>query len=145
MSDPYVDTDVIIRLVTGDDPAKQAQAAELFQDVEDGKLTVRAPVTVIADAVFVLCSKRLYNVPRPQAAAALTRLVRIPGFRVDRRRTMIAALNLFGSTRLDFGDCMLIASMRESGSTVLYSYDTDFDRFAPITRHEPGTPQTTSS
>jgi predicted nucleic acid-binding protein len=138
VSDPHVDTDVIIRLLTGDDPAKQAQAAELFQDIEDGKLTARAPVTVIADAVFVLCSKRLYNMPRPEASAALTRLVRISGFQVDRRRTVTAALALFGSTRLDFGDCMLIASMRETGSTVLYSYDTDFDRFPPIMRHEPG-------
>ena len=140
MSEPHVDTDVIIRLVTGDDPVKQERAAQLFQDVEDGKLVVRAPVTVIADAIFVLCSKRLYNLPRTQAAAALARLVRIPGFRVDRKRTVIAALGLFGSTRLDFGDCMLIASMREEGSTVLYSYDTDFDRFAPIARREPGTP-----
>jgi predicted nucleic acid-binding protein len=138
MSEPHVDTDVIIRLVTGDDPTKQAQAAQLFQDVEDGNLVARAPVTVIADAIFVLCSKRLYNLPRSQAAAVLTRIVSISGFRVDRKRTVIAALALFGSTRLDFGDCMLIASMREEGSTVLYSYDTDFDRFAPIERREPG-------
>jgi predicted nucleic acid-binding protein len=138
VSEPYVDTDVIVRLLTGDDLVKQAQAAQLFQDVENGKLTVRAPVTVIADAVFVLCSRRLYSLPRPQAAAALARLVRIPGFRVDRRRTVLAALNLFGSTRVDFGDCMLIASMRQAHSTVLYSYDTDFDRFAPIARIVPG-------
>ena len=141
MNEPHIDTDVIVRLLTGDDPAKQAQAARLFQALEDGTLTARAPVTVIADAVFVLCSKRLYNLPRPHAAAALTRLVRIPSFRVDRRRTVIAALGLFGSTRLDFGDCMLIASMRQTGATVLYSYDTDFDRFPPITRQEPGSPR----
>ncbi len=140
MNEPHIDTDVIVRLLTGDDPDKQAQAAQLFQALEDGTLTARAPVTVIADAVFVLCSKRLYNLPRPHAAAALTRLVRIPSFRVDRRRTVIAALGLFGSTRLDFGDCMLIASMRQTGATVLYSYDTDFDRFPPIMWHEPGSP-----
>jgi predicted nucleic acid-binding protein len=135
---PHIDTDVIIRLVTGDDPVKQAQAAQLFQDVEDGKRTIRAPVAVIADAVFVLCSRRLYNLPRPETSAALARLVRIPGFRVDHRRTVLAALALFGSTRLDFGDCMLIASMRQAGSTILYSSDTDFDRFPPIERREPG-------
>lgn len=138
MTEPHIDTDVVIRLVTGDDLTKQAQAAQLFQDIEDGKLIARSPVTVIADAIFVLCSRRLYNLPRPQAAAALARLVRIPGFRVDRRRTVLAALALFGSTRLDFGDCMLIASTRQAGSTVLYSYDTDFDRFPPIVRQTPG-------
>lgn len=100
-------------------------------------------MTVIADAIFVLCSKRLYNLPRTQAAVVLTRLVSISGFRVDRKRTVVTALSLFGSTRLDFGDCMLVASMREEGSTVLYSYDTDFDRFAPIERPEPGEPPNT--
>ena len=61
MSVPYVDTDVIIRLVTGDDAAKQAAARVLFRAVEDGQLTVAAPYTVIADAVFVLASPRTWR------------------------------------------------------------------------------------
>jgi predicted nucleic acid-binding protein len=138
VSRPRIDTDVIVRLLTGDDPAKQAAAAQLFQDVEDGQCVVAAPVTVIADAVFVLCSKRLYNLPRAQAAAALSRLVQIPGFRVDRRRTVMAALALFGATTVDFGDCMIVATMQQAGSTVLFSYDQDFDRFPSIKRQEPG-------
>jgi predicted nucleic acid-binding protein len=135
--EPHIDTDIIVRLLTGDDLAKQAAAAQLFQDIEGGTLTARAPVTVIADAVFVLCSKRLYNLPRSQAAAALARLVRLPGFRVDQRRTVLAALDVFGSSTVDFGDCMLVASLRQTGATILYSYDRDFDRFASVERREP--------
>lgn len=138
MSEPHIDTDIIIRLLSGDDPDKQAAAARLFEEIEAGVLTARAPVTVVADAVFVLCSKRLYNMPRSQAAAALTRLVRLPGFRVDQQRTVLAALDLFGSTTVDFGDCMLVASLRRTGATVLYSYDRDFDRFPGVERTEPG-------
>jgi predicted nucleic acid-binding protein len=67
--------------------------------------------------------------------------VRIPGLRVDRRRTVLVALTIFGSTRLDFGDCMLIASMRQAGSTVLYSFDTDFDHVPAIGRREPDAPR----
>jgi predicted nucleic acid-binding protein len=137
VSEPHIDTDVIVRLLTGDDLAKQAAAASLFEDIEAGVLTARAPVTVIADAVFVLCSKRLYNMPRSQAAAALARLVRLPGFRVDQQRTVLTALDLFGSSNVDFGDCMLVASLRRTGATVLYSYDRDFDRFPGVERREP--------
>lgn len=54
MALPFVDTDVLIRLLTGDDPAKQAQAADLFEQVERGELQLAAPNTVIADAVYVL-------------------------------------------------------------------------------------------
>jgi predicted nucleic acid-binding protein len=64
MAHPYVDTDVIIRLPTGDDPAKQQAARELFEQVEQGALTLAAPDTVIADAVFVLASKKWYNKSR---------------------------------------------------------------------------------
>jgi predicted nucleic acid-binding protein len=140
VSAPYIDTDVIVRLLTGDDIARQAAAEHFFQAVEAGAITVVAPVTAIADAVFVLCSKRLYNQPHVLVAASLARLVRLPGFRVDRRRTVLAALDIFGSTNVDFGDCMLIASMRESGVTTLYSYDRDFDGFAGIHRQEPASP-----
>ena len=141
MSEPFVDTDVIIRFLTGDDPIKQAQAAAFFRAIEDGKLTVRAPVTVIADTVYVLGSPRLYRLPRPQIAAMLSRLVRLPGVRMERRRTVIAALALYGSSTLDFGDCMLVASMRQQGSSVIYSYDEDFERFPPIQRREPAAPE----
>jgi hypothetical protein len=34
VSDPHIDTDVIVRLITGDDPARQAAAAQLFEDDE---------------------------------------------------------------------------------------------------------------
>ncbi len=35
MSKPFVDTDVLIRLVTGDDLQKQAEARVLFKEVVD--------------------------------------------------------------------------------------------------------------
>lgn len=140
MTSAHIDTDIIIRLLTSDDPIKQAASAQLFQGIEDGVLTAYAPATVIADAVFVLCSKRLYNMPRAEAATALARLVQLPGFHVDQRRTVLAALGLFGSSNVAFGDCMLIASVRQSESSALYSYDRDFDRFTGVNRLEPAPP-----
>lgn len=47
------------------------------------------------------------------------------------------ALDLFAATKLDFGDALIIASMEQQGSHILYSYDTDFDRIEGITRREP--------
>ncbi|MFN8491068.1 MAG: PIN domain-containing protein [Caldilineaceae bacterium] len=138
MAIPFVDTDVIIRLLTGDDPVKQAQAVALFEQVEQGKLTLAAPDTVIADAVFVLASPRLYQVPRADVAALLTSLVQMPGFHVQNRRAVLAALSLYATTsQLDFGDALIIATMQETGAQLLYSYDTHFDRIAGITRQSP--------
>jgi predicted nucleic acid-binding protein len=137
LSFPYIDTDVIIRLLTGDDPKKQEAASELFEQVERGQLTVAAPDTVIADAVFVLSSPRLYHVSREEVKELLTPLVRLPHFRVHNQQSVLRALEIYASTKLDFGDTMIIASMEQQGSRKLYSYDTDFDRFQQITRQEP--------
>lgn len=137
MTQPFIDTDVIIRFLTGDDPEKQAAASSLFDRVEQGILSIAAPDTVIADAVYVLSSPRLYHIERNEVRELLSALVRLPHFQVQNRPAVLRALELFGSTRLDFGDTLIIASMEQQKSQILYSYDADFDRFLGITRQEP--------
>ena len=137
MSSPHLDTDVIIRLLTGDDPAKQEASAALFERVRDGSLSIAAPDTVIADAVFVLTSPRLYSTPRAQVAAMLASLIRLPRFHVANRQVVLAALAVYGENKFDFGDAMIVASMQEEGATEVFSYDHDFDGISGITRQEP--------
>jgi predicted nucleic acid-binding protein len=137
MAYPFLDTDIIIRFLTGDDTQKQAAAAALFQRIEQGSLTVAAPVTVIADAVFVLHSPRLYNKPRPEVQALLTPLVRLSHFRIQQRRMVLRALELYGSSTSGFGDAMLLAAMELARSTTLYSYDEGFDKVTGLTRLAP--------
>jgi uncharacterized protein len=67
----------------------------------------------------------------------LAALVRLPQFLLQNRWSVLQALDLYASTKLDFGDALIIASMQQQGSQVLYSYDTDFDRIEGITRREP--------
>lgn len=138
MTYPAVDTSVIIRLLSGDDLQKQQRCQALFEQIEQGTVAVAAPVTVIADAVYVLSSSRLYNQSREQVAQLLTPLVRLPAFHVQARSAVLAALHLYGATpHLDFGDAFLAASLLQAGSAHVYSYDTDFDRLPGIPRLEP--------
>jgi len=139
MADPFVDTDVIIRLLTGDDPTKQAHAKVLFQAVEAGQSTLAAPDTVIFDVVYVLASPRLYHLSRQEIRQVLTPVLRPTNFKVENKRALLEALDLYASTTLPFGDAVIVASMGEAGSTVLYSYDSDFTGIPGIERREPGT------
>ncbi len=137
MNDPFLDTNVLIRLLTGDDPVKQAASRKLFEKVAEGSAVLVAPDTVIADAVFVLSSPRLYRLSRAQIQDFLTPLLRLPRFQVENRNILIAALDIYVSTNLGFGDAVIVAAMRHDGATRVYSYDTDFDRFPDISRLEP--------
>ena len=137
MSDPFVDTDVIVRLLAGDDQVKEAAAAELFEQIAAGNVVVSAPDTVIAEAVFVLSSPKLYRLSHAQISALLMPLVRLPGFHVSNRRALLRALEVYGSTGLPFGDAMIVASMEVAGSRRVHSYDRHFDAVRGIERVEP--------
>lgn len=137
MTPPFIDTDVIIRLLTNDDLQKQQEAAELFERVKSGQLSITAPVAVIADAVYVLSSPRLYGVPRSMVGELLSVLVRLPGFKIRHRRAVLRALELYASANVDFSDALIAAEMERSGSRVVCSYDTDFDRIPTIKRVPP--------
>jgi predicted nucleic acid-binding protein len=133
----FVDTDVIVRLLTGDDPVKQRATRNLFVRVQAGQLSLVVPDTVVADAVFVLSSRRLYNLPRAEIGEMLKALLRLPRFRVSNRQTVIEAIELYAATNLDFGDAFIAASMRRAKSEDLYSYDGGFDRLPQVSRMEP--------
>ena len=137
MTQPFIDTDVIIRLLTGDDPKKQAAASTLLERVEQGEVAISAPDTVIADAIHVLSSPRLYHLSREEIKDLLTPLVCLPHFQLQNRSAVLRALNLYASTKLDFGDTLILASMEQHRSNMLYSYDRDFDGFKGISRVEP--------
>jgi predicted nucleic acid-binding protein len=138
MTDGVCDTDVLVRLVAGDDPVKQDRAIELFQRVEQGSVVLSAPDTVIADAVFVLASPRLYGRSRSEIVAKLATLIRLPRFHVDNKQTVLLALHIFSSNRfLDFGNAMVVAHAQLAGDTRIYSHDRDFDRVPGLERREP--------
>jgi predicted nucleic acid-binding protein len=136
MTDPYVDTNFLIRFLTGDDTERRTIATAFFERLERGELRVIVPVVVMAEAVYVLSSPRLYNLPREQVYGLLDRLMRLPNFRVRNKRLVAKALDLYLTTNLDFEDAYIVVSMLRSNSKVLYSFDTGFDRIKGITRKE---------
>jgi predicted nucleic acid-binding protein len=136
-ADAFVDADVIVRLLTGDDPRKQARAAALFERVEAGEARLRLLTSTLADVVYVLTSPRLYATPRAKTADLLSVLVRLPDVVMDDREIALGALDLFARSNLDFGDALIAAAMAREGVDALYSYDRDYDRLAGMRRIEP--------
>lgn len=137
MIHPFVDTDILIRYLTGDDARKQAAAAALFERVSKGEFILMAPDSVVADAVFVLSSPKLYNLPRTEVRDLLTTWLKTPNFKIQNRTVLLKALVLYADCNLDFGDVVVLVTMGHIKSRILYSFDHDFDRFAQIERREP--------
>lgn len=137
MTGPAIDTDVLVRFLTADDPAKQAAARTLFDRVAAGDVTISAPETVIADAVYVLASRHLDRLSPGADRRDVDDAVRPPHFRVRHRRNVLDALSADATTNLDFGDAVVVTATRLSSSRERCSDDWAIDRIAGITRRAP--------
>ena len=137
IAEAFVDTNVIVRLLTQDNQAMAKRAHALFKRVEAGKQRVTTTEAVITEVVHVLSSKSLYNLARDEITGKLVILLGLKGFRLAQKRVYLRALELYASTNLDFVDTLIVAQMEYSEIKMLYSFDRDFDRVEGITRQEP--------
>lgn len=130
-----LDTNVLLRFVTGE-PADQAnEVAGLVAAAATGKVRLAVLPMVLAEAVFVLTG--FYRHPRAKVAEVLTQLISSPGFHADEPERMLLALKLFGAGKLDFVDCYLAAaSICEERSLV--SFDRDLAKLHGVTIGKPG-------
>ncbi len=133
----FLDTNIILRYLTRDDPAKAQRCYALFQQLKRKQIRLVTSESVLAEVVYVLSSSSLYNQPRENVRTLLLPIIGLPGLKISNRRVFLRALELYASTRMDFEDCLSIAHMERLKINTILSYDQDFDRVKGIQRREP--------
>jgi predicted nucleic acid-binding protein len=133
----FVDANIFIRHLTRDDPEKAKACFELFKRAQQNEITLTTSESVIAEVVYVLSSKQLYNLSREEIRAFLYPLLLLKGLRLTHRKTYLRALDLYAVYPIDFEDALVVAHMERQKIAEVYSYDEDFDRVAGIKRVEP--------
>ena len=136
MSDYLLDANVIVRLLTQDEPKQGKAAAKLFMGARGGDVTLHLEASIVAETVYVLESN-FYAKTRDEIHDSLVDLVQNPGIETDKRDAVIDALWRFKAyPALDFADCWLAALSARMNIPVA-SFDRDLDKFHDIKRHEP--------
>lgn len=138
----YLDANIFLRYLvkppTPLDEQKQQACAALLQRVKAGQEQVTTCEAVITEVIYNLVSSRQYHLSHEEAAARLRPLLTLRGLHLPQKRVYLRALDLFAVSRfLDIEDAVIVAQMERDGEQELYSYDTDFDRVAAVTRREP--------
>jgi predicted nucleic-acid-binding protein len=135
----YLDTTIIIRYLTQDDPDQAAQARGVLERARAGEVTLPVSEAVIVETVNVLSSRVTYNLPRPDIERHVTNILQLRGLRVPHRSTYLRALRLWVEAPAvrDFVDALHVAHMERLGLREIVSFDADFDRFAQVVRRVP--------
>lgn len=87
--------------------------------------------------MVVLASPATYRKPRLEVATALRPILGNAGLIVEHKGTILRALGLWETSRIDFEDCLSVEHIRRLGLDGIYSYDRDFDRIPEVKRLEP--------
>jgi predicted nucleic-acid-binding protein len=119
----FVDTNVIIRYMTQDDPAMAEAAKQLFEQVELGTVTITTCEAVITEVIHILSSKALYNVSREEIKKHLRNFLRMKGLKLSNKSVYLRALDTYSSTNLDFVDALGVEHTRHANLTLLWTFD----------------------
>lgn len=127
----FLDTNVLIRHLTGDPPAMTARATKALADADELLLAD----LIVAECVYVLES--FYEVPRERVAELMRAAIALPTIKVIDAATLLRALEVYELDRLDFAEAYLIAQAEATGVAAILSFDKTIDRVKTVTRHEP--------
>ena len=116
-----LDTNVIVRLLVGDDPRQTPIAERAFLEaIATGGVFI--PDVVLAEVAWVL---RGYGLDRPTRHGLLERLVRTRGVVVDDIDGVIDALEHFRQDG-DLADQLILARAARAGALPVMSFDQRF-------------------
>jgi predicted nucleic acid-binding protein len=134
-SDPtvraFLDTNVLIRHLTGDPPEMAARTTRFLADAESLLLVD----LVLAEVVYVLES--FYEVQRPRVVEIVRSILAFEAITVVDEELLLRAAEVYEVDRLDFADAYLVACAERTGVGTIASFDRAIDRVLTITRLEP--------
>ena len=132
----FVDTNLFIRYLTNDDPAKAERVERLLKDAAAGKVRLVTAEMVIAEVVRVLESS--YGLKCAEVAPLVRGILATSGLEVLNAPLVARALEHYESRNIDFIDGYIAAVMEKQRITELYSFDRKhISRIQSITRKEP--------
>ena len=134
MATLLLDTNVIIRFLTGDHPTHSPRSRNLFSRAAAGEVSLVLTDLALAESAWVLQS--FYHLDRGAIAAALKAMVESTGIEVQNKAILVSALRNFAQTDVNFVDAYH-AAVATAESIAIASFDRDFDQFSGIKRFEP--------
>ena len=118
-----LDTNILVRYLTHDDPAQYAKAAALIDTVTNRGDHFVVNTAVLCELVWVLGTA--YDYSREEIARALEQIFSTAQFEIERLDDARQALLDFRSTKADFSDALIGRINRSLGAEHTVTFDRD--------------------
>ncbi len=133
----FVDTNLFLRYLTNDIPAKADQVEALLQSAAAGEVCLVTTALVIAEIVWTLAS--FYGLSRQEIRDRILAILNTPGLEVAESDLLIEAAANYADKNVDFIDAYNAAWMQQQQLSLAYTFDRKhFSRFEGLTVKTPG-------
>ena len=127
----FVDTNVLVRHLTGDPPTQAGMATRFLEQAD----RLLLPDLILAEVAYVLES--YYEVARLQVAETLRSILAFPAICVVDQVLLQRTVELYEVHGFDFADSYLVAIAERTGVGVVASFNRGIDRVGTVRREEP--------
>ena len=136
MKTVFVDTNIFIRYLTNDDPAKADKVELLLNKAAEGKILLITAEMVLAEVVWVLES--FYGLKNSTIGPMIKAILATPGLDVINGSLVEKAIDHYLTHNIDFIDGYIAAVMERKKIDEIFSYDKKhLSRIQEISRKEP--------
>lgn len=127
----FVDTNVLVRHLTGD-PPEMAARATAYLEVESELLLTDL---VVAETVYVLES--FYEAPRERVAESVRSLIAMESCVSVDAALLLRSVEVYETDLLDFAEAYLVACAETTGVGKIASFDKSIDKIRTVERVDP--------
>ena len=116
-----IDTNLLVRYLTEDDPSKANDVKRLLLKAAEGEVRLLIPSVVIAELVWVLQS--FYKLERSEIVPLINAIIHTHGVEVSDKSVVSNAIALYGDGTADFIDTWIVAFAKAAEVRVVYTFD----------------------
>ena len=127
----FLDTNVLIRHLTGDPPKQAARATAILS----GPGPLLLADLILAECVYVL--ECFYELKPARVAELMRAALALPSIGTVDAALLVRALEVYETARLDFAEAYLVAQAEATGVGEIVSFDRSIDRITSVRRLEP--------
>ena len=116
-----LDTNVVIRYLTQDDPKQSAAASRLMEKTLSAQQPGYISLIVLVEIVWVLVS--CYSTSRSQIAVVLENLLTTEQLHIEATELVWRAMRSFAASKADFSDALIAECSRAAGCQKTVTFD----------------------
>jgi predicted nucleic-acid-binding protein len=122
-----IDTNILIRFLTGDDELQAKKVYEIFKNAESEKKELFVPLLVVLEMIWVLES--VYEISRTDILDSIRDILLMPILKFDQQAALQQLVHSAQGNKYDLSDLLIAHSAKSNGCEAVITFDKKASKF----------------